>query len=130
MRSSCSVFRPTLLPLLILTAGSGALAQPATEGQQFTGLEEIIVTAQRRQESLQDVPISVVALSADALEHRGVVDTIALPEVVPSVKYTSSGPSGIFFIRGVGNTNAGLGEEGPTLSMWTASSCLTCSSRC
>lgn len=112
MRSSCSVFRPTLLPLLILTAGSGALAQPATEGQQFTGLEEIIVTAQRRQESLQDVPISVVALSADALEHRGVVDTIALPEVVPSVKYTSSGPSGIFFIRGVGNTNAGLGEEG------------------
>lgn len=110
--SSRGVFRRAVLPVVILATGSTALAQPASDSQRLSGLEEIIVTAQRRQESLQDVPISVVALTADALQHRGVVDTIALPEVVPSVKYTSSGPSGIFFIRGVGNTNAGLGEEG------------------
>lgn len=110
--SSSSAFRRALLPAVIMAMGGTALAQSPQEGPRFSGLEEIIVTAQRRQESLQDVPIAVVALTADALEQRGVVDTIALPEVVPSVKYTSSGPSGIFFIRGVGNTNAGLGEEG------------------
>lgn len=115
--SSCRVFRRARLPAIIMAMGgvllaTPAFAQPQQEGEGFTGLEEIIVTAQRRRESLQDVPISVVAFTADTLEHRGVVNTIALPEVVPSVKYTSSGPSGMFFIRGVGNTNAGLGEEG------------------
>ncbi|MCK9564127.1 MAG: TonB-dependent receptor, partial [Bacteroidales bacterium] len=110
--SSPKPFLRALLPVAIAAIGGTALAQPSQEAPRFTALEEIIVTAQRRQESLQEVPIAVVALTADALEQRGVADTIALPEAVPSVKYTSSGPSGIFFIRGVGNSNAGLGEEG------------------
>ncbi len=114
---SLKLFRQALLPAAIVAAGSVGFvgttaAQEDQPRQRLAALEEIVVTAQRRQESLQDVPISVVALSADALEHRGVAGTIALPEVVPSVQYTSSGPSGIFFIRGVGNTNAGFGEEG------------------
>jgi iron complex outermembrane receptor protein len=76
------------------------------------GLADIIVTAQRRAENLQDVPISVSAVTADALKASGVSATKDLPQIVPSVQMTRSGPSGLFFVRGVGTTNAAAGEEG------------------
>ncbi len=95
----------TLFPALAVNAQDDARARPA-------GLEEVIVTAQRRQESLQDVPISVVAMSSDELANRGIDVTVNLPQAVPSVQLTRSGPSGIFFVRGVGNTSGGVGEEG------------------
>ncbi len=101
----------TVMAICGATATMPSFAQQTGE-TRVLGLEEIVVTAQRRQESLQDVPISVVALSAEALADRGILDTQALPEIVPSVQYVSSGPSSIFFVRGVGNSNAGVGEEG------------------
>ncbi|WP_439135134.1 TonB-dependent receptor [Pseudomaricurvus sp.] len=75
-------------------------------------LEEVVVTAQRREENLQDVPISVVAISDDFLNQGGVDGTASLPQMVPSVQLVRSGPSGMFFVRGVGNTSGGTGEEG------------------
>lgn len=75
-------------------------------------LEDIVVTAQRRAERLQEVPISVTALTADALASSGVGGTSGLPQIAPSVNLGRSGPSGLFFIRGVGTTNAAGGEEG------------------
>lgn len=63
------------LPLLLLSASAPAFAQsisgadePANEG----GIAEIIVTAQKREENLQDTPISIVALNADLLDQKGV----------------------------------------------------------
>jgi iron complex outermembrane receptor protein len=76
------------------------------------GLEEIVVTAQRREERLQDVPIAVSAISAAALEAGGVGGTRDIALMIPSVQFTRSGPSGLFFVRGVGTTNAAAGEEG------------------
>jgi iron complex outermembrane receptor protein len=76
------------------------------------GLSEIIVTAQRRAENLQEVPIAVAAVTAEALAETGLNATNDLPQIVPSVQVTRSGPSGLFFIRGVGTTNAAAGEEG------------------
>src|SRR5690625_3948109 len=108
--------RPRRLAVAIAVAAgtcAGAIhAQPQERVARTAALEEVIVTAQRRQESLQDVPIAVVAMSADELTHRGIDATIGLPEAVPSVQLTRSGPSGIFFMRGVGNTSGGVGEEG------------------
>lgn len=99
---------PTLyLAVLSLGVGSAVHTSPA-----FAQLEEVIVTAQRRQESLRDVPISVVAISEEALVSAGITSTVNLPELVPSVKMDRSGPSGKLFIRGVGNTSGGTGEEG------------------
>jgi iron complex outermembrane recepter protein len=76
------------------------------------GLEEIVVTAQRREERLQDVPIAVSAVTSSALRNAGVDATRDLPQIIPSVQFTRSGPSGLFFVRGVGTTNAAAGEEG------------------
>jgi iron complex outermembrane receptor protein len=75
------------------------------------GLEEIIVTAQRREERLQDVPIAVAAVTAEALRNNGVDSTRDLPQMIPSVQFTRSGASGLLFVRGVGTTNAAVGEE-------------------
>ena len=76
------------------------------------GLGEIIVTAQHREENLQQVPISVTALTADSLENIGVSGTGAITQAVPAVQFTRSGPSGMFFMRGVGTSNGAAGEEG------------------
>lgn len=80
--------------------------------RQIRTLEEIVVTAQRREENLRDVPISVVAIGGDVLSQGGVDGTSSLPQMVPSVQLVRSGPSGMFFVRGVGNTSGGTGEEG------------------
>lgn len=85
---------------------------PQTADPASGQLEEIVVTAQRRAERLQDVPIAVTALTSEALESSGVGGTNALPQIAPSVNLGRSGPSGLFFIRGVGTTNAAAGEEG------------------
>src|SRR5438046_2285251 len=57
-------------------------------------VEEIIVTARRVSERLLDVPISVVAFSAESLAERGIVDLQALGAVAPGMFYTSTGTFG------------------------------------
>lgn len=83
---------------------------PAAETDR--GLQEIIVTAQRREESMQDVPISISAISGETLASSGVIGTTSISQIVPSVQMTQSGPGAIFFVRGVGNTSGSVGEEG------------------
>ncbi len=88
-----------------------AYAQAAEEPAD-NGVGDIVVTAQRREENLQDVPISVTAISSDTLAAVGVAGTTGISQIVPSVQMTTSGPSTIFFVRGVGNTSGNVGEEG------------------
>src|SRR5690606_26066386 len=72
----------------------------------FASLEEIVVTARRRDESIQTVPVAVAAFSTENLEMRSITDIADLSGVAPNL-YVSSGPSGgsataSFFIRGIG----------------------------
>mgnify|MGYP000178467009 CR=1 FL=1 len=65
----------TLAAVLALTTGSGALAQSGERGSasdEEGGITEIVVTAQKRAENLQDTPISILALGSDSLQQRGV----------------------------------------------------------
>lgn len=118
--SSVHAIRRRPVAATVLTICSSALVTPAHAQQgaedssieRVSALEQVIVTAQHREEDLQDVPVSVQVLSAEALTQRGVIDTVSLPEAAPSVQFTSSGPSGLFYVRGVGNNNGGVGEEG------------------
>ncbi len=66
-------------------------------------VEEIIVTAQKREENLQDVPISVNAFSADMLDARGISDPKDLPLATPGLTLGSSAGFTVTFLRGVGS---------------------------
>jgi iron complex outermembrane recepter protein len=93
--------------------GSAAAPTADTSGE----LVEIVVTAQRRAERLQDVPISVVALSAKSLAASGVTSTDALGGAVPGLTFTKVGASGVPFIRGVGSA-AGDPSSEPSVTTY------------
>ena len=71
---------------------SGALVAPQQAPAQDLALEEIIVTATKRAENLQDVPISVTALSSDAIKNLGIVDFESYAHMLPTLSFKSVGP--------------------------------------
>jgi outer membrane receptor protein involved in Fe transport len=87
-----------MLPL----ASAVLAAVPVAFAQEQPGLEEIIVTAQKRTESLQDVPVSVLALDTTKLEELRVQDMDDYLKFLPSVSYQTFGPgfAGVY-MRGV-----------------------------
>ena len=66
----------------------------------------IVVTAERRAENIQDVPISIVALSGDTLRERGVDNLNDLTAEVPSLSFVDNGNTKYLNIRGVGVTES------------------------
>jgi iron complex outermembrane receptor protein len=91
-------------------------AAPAGEERAATGLEEIVVTARRREENLQATPVAITAISAETLEARNVVSLESIAQIAPSVvTYQSSGAIGAAasFIRGIGYTEFVLGQDAP-----------------
>ena len=72
-------------------------------------LEEVLVTAQRRAESLNEVPISVSALSADQLANAGVKGILELQSMVPALRLDQTGSFVQPTIRGVGSAVLGPG---------------------
>jgi len=97
-------FRTALLLGSSALIGSTALAQTA---QPSGGLEEIVVTAQKRSQNLQDVPAAISALSFDALQARGIVQTSDLMGSLPNLQVTSaySSTQPNFSLRGVSVAN-------------------------
>ncbi|MFA5495572.1 MAG: TonB-dependent receptor [Porticoccaceae bacterium] len=91
-----------LLTMDMITA-SPLLAQPAAG---FAGLEEIVVTARKREESLQEVPISIGALNSDELRVKGVTKPEDLKFHVPGVEIRQNVLRNAitYFIRGQGQT--------------------------
>jgi iron complex outermembrane receptor protein len=72
-------------------------------------LEEVVVTAERREVRLQDVPASATVLNADALASQGVRSVIDIQQVAPSVAINTYNRSTFINIRGVG-----IGQSAPT----------------
>jgi len=94
--------RPFRLHRRPLAAGIAlALAACAQAQAQDTVLEEVIVTAQKRAQSLQDVPISVTAVSGDKLVEANITNLEALTTYVPNFSMNQSGISNNITIRGV-----------------------------
>ena len=84
--------------------GSAKAAQPSpAAAASGTKVEEIVITAQRREQNLQDVPIAVTALTGNALALRGLTSTESLSAAVPGLSFTRTGASGTPFIRGIGS---------------------------
>ena len=64
-------------------------------------LEEVIVTAQQRAQSLQDVTVSVAALTAEKISDAGIVDLQGLSEMIPNFSINETGISTTVTIRGI-----------------------------
>lgn len=73
----------------------------ADAGDAYDGA--IVVTAQKRSEALQDVPISISAVSGEALEQRNISAILDLPQTVPSLRINYAGTFVLPTIRGVGS---------------------------
>ncbi len=89
---------------------AGVVAPPATTPRILTAepRDEVIVTANRREENLQDVPITVQAITGDELKELNVATTYDLLKYTPNVTYSGNGPgTGNLFIRGLGSFGSG-----------------------
>jgi iron complex outermembrane recepter protein len=80
------------------------------------GLEEIVVTAQKRSENLQETPVAVTALSAEIMLQRNVQTTLDLMQVTPGLQVSTQtaadgGGSATFFLRGMGQQRSGNGAQ-------------------
>ncbi len=87
----------TTVSVLVMAAATPAYAQEASE----EGLDEIIVTAQRREQNLQDVPISVSAFGSEEIASKGLTDVSRLEGLVPGFTFGRSGVDARPAIRGV-----------------------------
>lgn len=109
-------------------AAAIAAALCAVPALADTGIQEVVVTAQKREETLQSTPIAMSALSADVLAKMGAVDFTGVASATPSIyfaKYPSASSTLFLFIRGQGNGDpaqitgdgaVGLYEDGVYLS--------------
>ena len=90
-----------------------------TENSSDAGLSgdvaiaDIVVTAQRRSERLQDVPVAVTAVNAARLDAVGIQNTLDLSKVTPGLTFAQTSGFGQPHIRGVGSSTNGPGLEQP-----------------
>ena len=115
---------PRICRILLVALSTGVVALGATlplpahaadttpsAGAGSEELEVITVTAQRRTENIQQVPITITAVSGDALVKQGIFDTTSLGAAVPGLIFTREGNEGTPHIRGIGTTTVGPGSE-------------------
>lgn len=101
-----TVHSPRIAVRLMLGASLLAVATPvlAQEAANNGGLDEIVVTAQKREQNLQEVPIAISALGAEKLERLNVRDTRDLSGIAPNVtivQSTTSNSAAVISIRGI-----------------------------
>ena len=102
--------------------------EPSSEGTMFPPsapmrrsssrvIEEIMVTAQKREESQQDVPIAIQAFSGGALEAMGIEDPTQIGRIVPGFQYSSTAGYTLLYLRGVG-TDAFVPSSDPSVATY------------
>jgi len=93
--------RVGIVPLLLLCLDSGFAAEVGTNADT---IDTIIVTAQKRSQTLQDTPAAITAIDRDTLIERGVTTLADIQNLVPSVRLQKESASTEIYIRGVGST--------------------------
>src|SRR3546814_8270898 len=82
------------------------LAQAASTSDSGPQVEDIVVTAQRRSENLQSVPIAVSAITSDQAAAQGITGTLALTAIAPSLQINQTSNFGSIYLSGVGSNLA------------------------
>ncbi len=113
--------RKFLFPVLAAAPALLFWVGPAQAQDGFAGIEEVMVTAQKREETLQDVPIAVTVFDADAVRDFGISDIKTLGSVSASLQ-TPSFPTTNnnlgFFIRGAGNADSNILTRDNTVGIY------------
>jgi len=121
------LFASVATAAILWSAGGVARAQaqdtqqqpvPASTSDAQTA-QDIVVTAQRRSENVQQVPIAVTVISADQLARRGVQDIQDLSQASASLEFTAPGaaPGGGAFVRGIGTNQVGNATAASSVSV-------------
>ncbi len=91
----------------VLTALPAVAQEAPSATEQASTLEEVVVTARRREERLQDVPVAVTALSSGALENLQASDIGALQGAVPNLTlHEGDAANAVVYLRGVGQVDS------------------------
>jgi iron complex outermembrane recepter protein len=106
-------FGVSFVPQAAASDAEQEIPQPsATAGPaEGTGLEEVVVTARKRKESLQTVPVSVTEFSAQDIQQRNMTSLDSIAGNVPSLNIgrTSNGSGAQITLRGVGSQSSSIG---------------------
>ena len=124
-RTSCDGSRGLLQAATVFLVGSLAMgdcsesfAQESESGEGAAALQEIVVTAQKRAQSITDVGMSITAATGDQLEMLGITDTSQLAKLVPGFTFTQTGyGTAVYTIRGVGFQESSLAAS-PAVSVY------------
>ncbi|KQM13340.1 TonB-dependent receptor [Novosphingobium sp. Leaf2] len=122
MRHSSVLFATSAVLALAAIPAHAQSASPAAAqaadaapqaAEQSGGLEEIVVTAQKREQNLQDVPVAVSAIGADQIEARGVATFTDVARVSPSLTITenTNATGSSINLRGIGTFSFSIGIE-------------------
>ena len=94
-----------------VTTDAAGAADPASAAQQEVNTDDIVVTAQRRAERVQDIPLSVSAISGEALTNAQVTTAERLEQLVPGIRMGRSGSDLRPAIRGTYTENVGVNGD-------------------
>jgi iron complex outermembrane receptor protein len=113
-------FRHYLFVGTALAVGATACAASAQEGAppqgQATAIEEVVVTARRREENLQTTPVAITAVTSATMEARGVQSLVEISHIAPNMQIQdtpgSTGSAGVA-IRGIAYGDNVIGQDSP-----------------
>ena len=121
MRATTRAFLLATASLAMMSTGAHAQTSAAAQAEparEENSVAEVVVTANKRQESINDVGMSITAASGEQLTRLGVVDTSQLTKVVPGFRFNQTAyGSPIYTIRGVGYQESSL-AAGPAVSVY------------
>ena len=101
----------TLAITLSLFFGFWSSTAQAETTEPTRGIEEIVVTAQKREESLMDAAIDVTAFSGEQLTRAGIDDVFGIAKAIPGLTIQNTGSNPQLFMRGVGTRITGTGLD-------------------
>lgn len=104
--------------LVLATSLAGGVLLVQSPTASGFSIEEVVVTARKREESIQDVPVAITAVSAEVLESFGTTDMLELQKYAPGVQIErgDSGGGGTISMRGISTTPTNVGFS-QTVSM-------------
>jgi iron complex outermembrane receptor protein len=113
-RTKWSLTASTALAAALST--TSAFAEEPQQASTAGQIEELIVTAQRREENVQTVPIAITAIQGQAMSKAGIISTVGLEQLVAGVRMvhkTSGGDEGHAYLRGLGFSSGSPGIDLP-----------------